>query len=422
MKKNTIKLMAIVTGISLIGLIITQLFWINNAVKLSEKQFDHRVTLALKDVVDEIKPCADSSEILNPGHCVGPCQMLPGVPCLIDGLVLDSILSENLTYHGIEPEYNFSIVRCYDDSILYAKSGTTPGGTSFSFHKMGLFGLWKDDCYNLNVYFPTKKKYILFSLGSWLIFSVIFLLIVVFSFIYIIHTILKQKKISEIKNDFINNMTHEFKTPISTISLASEILLKSKPETSYDRINKYSQVIFDENNRMRNQVERVLQIASLEKDKFKLNKTIINVHSEIKTNIKNLCLEHCEKPMKVDFNFRAGNYNVPIDKIHFNNIINNIVDNANKYSNESPELKVHSENIDNGILLIFSDNGIGMNRETQKRIFEKFYRLPTGNIHDIKGFGLGLHYVKFIMEAHEGWIKVESELNKGSSFRIFFPG
>ncbi len=421
MKKATIRIIILITGISLSGLIITQLLWINNAVKQSEKQFDHRITLALKDVINEIVPCSDSADIVNPGHCVGPYNTVPGTPCLIDGIVLDSLLKNNFEYHELDTVYSFSIERCFDDSVLYSSKGTFNEETSYSFHKMGLFGLWKDDCYNLKIFFPSKKKFILFGMASWMLISIIFITIIIFSFIYTIHTILKQKKLSEIKNDFINNMTHEFKTPISTISLASEILLKSDPVSSSERINKYSQVIFDENQRMRNQVERVLQIASLEKDEFRLNKVEINVHSEIKSNIKSLCLEQSKIPINIHYKLKAENCKINLDQEHFIDIINNLVDNACKYTNKPPDLTISSENTENGILLRFKDKGIGMNSETQKRIFEKFYRMPTGNLHDIKGFGLGLHYVKFIVEAHEGWIDVNSILSEGSTFTIFLP-
>lgn len=421
MKKNTIRIIILITGISLSGLIITQLFWINNAVKLSEKQFDHRITLALKDVISEIVPCSDSSDIVNTGHCVGPCTMSPGTPCLIDGVVLDSLLNKNFVYHELDTVYSFSIVRCFDDSVLYSSRTINKNGTSYSFYKMGLFGLWKDGSYNLNVYFPTKKKFILFGMASWLIFSILFITIVVFSFIYIIRTILRQKKLSEIKNDFINNMTHEFKTPISTISLASEILLKSDPVTSSERINKYSQVIFDENQRMRNQVERVLQIASLEKKEFNLNKAETDIHTEIQSCVKKLCLGQSEIPVKINFSLDAKKYLVNLDLDHFNDIVNNLVDNACKYSSNPPELTISTENTEDGLILRFKDNGIGMNNDIQKRIFEKFYRKPTGNLHDIKGFGLGLHYVKYIVETHGGWIDVESKPGLGSTFSIFFP-
>jgi len=421
MKKNRLRIIILITGISLSGLIITQLFWINNAIKQSEKQFDHRITLALKDVIDEIVPCSDSSEIVNSGHCVGPCNMIPDTPCLIDGIVLDSLLKNNFIYHELDTVYSFSIERCLDDSVLYSSRSSDNLATSYSFHKMGLFGLWKDDCYNLKVSFPSKKKFILFGMAAWLIFSILFITIVVLSFIFVIHTILKQKKLSEIKNDFINNMTHEFKTPISTISLASEILLKSDPATSSERINKYSQVIFDENQRMRNQVERVLQIASLEKEEFKLNKEEIDLHKEIKTGIKNLCLEQSEIPVKVLFNLKAKKHSIRVDLIHFKDIVNNLVDNSCKYTSRPPEIIISTENNETGILIRFKDNGVGMNNETQKRIFEKFYRMPTGNLHDIKGFGLGLHYVKFIVEAHEGWINVDSKPEEGSTFTIFLP-
>jgi len=255
----------------------------------------------------------------------------------------------------------------------------------------------------------------------WLGTSGIFIIIVILSIATTILAILKQKKISEIKNDFINNMTHEFKTPISTISLAAEVLTNTDPASSADRIQKYSRIIYDENLRMRNQVERVLQVALLDKGEFKLKKTEFDLHRLLKYAVQNLCIEKCEEHTTVNYNLNAEDHVVSADNMHITNIIVNLVENAIKYSNGDSIIDIGTVNTDQDIMLSVEDNGIGMSQEKLKFIFDKFYRVPTGNLHDVKGFGLGLYYVKNIVEAHGGQIKVSSELNKGSRFEVYLP-
>jgi two-component system phosphate regulon sensor histidine kinase PhoR len=258
-------------------------------------------------------------------------------------------------------------------------------------------------------------------MSLWLIMSAIFIIIVIILITYIITTIIKQKKLSDIKNDFINNMTHEFKTPISTISLAAEVLLQADHKSSEERLKKYSKIIYDENQRMRLQVERVLQAAALEKGDYELKKTAFDVHQVIRESVRNLCFETCEERTTVNYYLEAKDHIINADQMHITNVMINLVDNAIKYSKENVILDFFSRNLDSGIAISIEDNGIGMSQENLKHIFEKFYRVPTGNIHTIKGFGLGLYYVKNIIEAHGGTITVQSEPNKGTRFDLFIP-
>jgi len=259
------------------------------------------------------------------------------------------------------------------------------------------------------------------ELSLWLFLSVLFILIVIFIFAWIIRTIVLQKKLSEIKNDFVNNMTHEFKTPISTISLATEVLMNADPATSMERMKKYSNIIYDENQRMRVQVERVLQMAQLDKGEYQLNKAKLDVHAVLRATVDSLCLDHSEKKVKVDFILEATKSEIIADKLHVGNIFSNLVDNAVKYSIQDPHIQCKTSNSDTGIIIEFIDNGIGMSFEAQKHIFDRFYRVPTGNIHNVKGFGLGLYYVKTMVEAHGGSVSVKSEINRGSRFSVYFP-
>jgi len=234
-------------------------------------------------------------------------------------------------------------------------------------------------------------------------------------------TIIKQKKISQIRDDFINNITHEFKTPIATISLASEVLLKEGTGNENKRISNYARVIYDENRRMREQVDRVLQMAILDKNRYNLNRQTINLDELIRNNVNNLCLEHCDREVKVKDKMASANPEVNVDPIHMGNIINNLVSNAIKYSENTPEIIILSKNENGHYIFSIEDKGIGIKKEDQKHIFDKFYRVSTGDIHNVKGFGLGLYYVKTIIEAHGGEINVNSEYGKGTRFDVILP-
>jgi len=227
--------------------------------------------------------------------------------------------------------------------------------------------------------------------------------------------------LSEIKSDFINNMTHEFKTPLATISLAVDALKNEKVSSDKEKTNYFTGVIKEENKRMNKQVETILQAALLDKQEVQLNLKKLSAHELIKSALNNIQLPVNEKQGTLEVNLEAQKDMVMADEVHFTNLINNLLDNALKYSKEAPVIKLSTSNAGNLLKIKIEDNGIGMNKETLSRIFEKFYRAHTGNIHNVKGFGLGLSYVKTMVEAHKGSIKAESTLGKGSCFSITIP-
>jgi len=233
--------------------------------------------------------------------------------------------------------------------------------------------------------------------------------------------ILRQKKTSEIKNDFINNMTHEFKTPIATVSLATEALQDDDIQSNKNFVDRYVKIIQEENKRLGAQVEKVLQIASLDKKDFELKFDETDVHEIIMGAKANIGLIIEKRGGNITYQFLADNPKIAADKVHLTNIINNLLDNANKYSPEPPEIHVRTENISTGINIKVTDKGIGMTNEATQKIFEKFYRVSTGNVHNVKGFGLGLAYVKNIVDMHQGEITVKSEVGKGSTFKVYLP-
>lgn len=420
MSGRTILYIIIFSSISLVGLIVTQGIWVIRALDLAESQHSHRVDLALDDVLEELVDLKDSvmiSETISPGEKDEPENLFE----VMDTLVLQFLIDKYVSYHELGEEYAFKVKRTSDDSIFYSSGNSLKNPDKARIHKACLYCLWKKDYFHLEISFPNVKKYELVRMSSWLTSSGIFILIVALSFYYTISTVIKQKKISQIRDDFINNITHEFKTPIATISLASEVLLNEKKDEPESRIAKYARVIYDENKRMRAQVEKVLQIAVMDKQNYNLELKEYNLDNLIRTNVNNLCLEECKDEVEIVDQLNAGNPNVKVDAIHFTSIIQNLVTNSLKYRRIVPKLTLHSRNENGKYIFSIEDNGIGIKKDDLPYIFDKFYRVSTGNLHNVKGFGIGLYYVKTMVNAHKGSIQVWSELGKGTKFEISLP-
>jgi two-component system, OmpR family, phosphate regulon sensor histidine kinase PhoR len=340
---------------------------------------------------------------------------------------LDSMLHDEIAQRGINIPVEYGIALSKDTSALHFLSSPSINIQKQKLIKSQGFStsLFPNDLFNsgnqLFVYFPDKNIYILKSMWMNILGSIAMLSIVLGCFYVAVNTILKQKKLAEIKNDFINNMTHEFKTPISTISLACEVLNDKDMSTNTTVINRYLGIIKDENKRLGSQVEKVLQTALLDKGDVKMKMAELNINETIEKVVENISPQIELKNGKIDLVLAAENNIVWADQVHLTNIFFNLLDNAIKYSKNAPLIKIESENTENGLKISIADNGIGMSSEEQKNIFEKFYRVPTGNIHDVKGFGLGLSYVKKMVEEHQGNIKVNSKPGEGSTFELFLP-
>lgn len=331
-------------------------------------------------------------------------------------------LKEELKNRGVDIAYNYGILWNDTYFITDVSSEEAKKNLLTAQHKTRLF---PNDMFSkpdyLLVDFPQQKNYLLGSIWVLLGASVLFTFIIIVVFAYTIHILFRQKKLSEIKSDFINNMTHEFKTPIATISLAADAISNPVIVDNKEKVLHYSNIIKDENKRMNSQVEKVLQMALLDKNQISLSKDEIDMHDIIVRAVENISLQVEEKSGKISTDLRAENFEIVGDEVHLMNVIYNLMDNANKYSPETPDITVTTENNTSGIFVTISDKGIGMNQENLKMIFEKFYRVPTGNVHNVKGFGLGLAYVKAVLDAHNGTIEVNSQPGKGSSFKIFIP-
>mgnify|MGYP003675552496 FL=1 len=275
--------------------------------------------------------------------------------------------------------------------------------------------------YKLLVNFPDDNKFILSSIMGMILLSIIFTSIIIIAYSSALYQLVKQRKISQIKTDFINNMTHEFKTPIATINLALDAIKNPKIIDDKEKVIRYLNMIKEENKRMHAQVENVLRISKLEKNEMNISKDRVDLHDLIEDAITHVQLIVEDRNGFIKTFFEAKKSSILANETHFANVIVNILDNAIKYSPEAPKIEVYTENVGNNIYLKIKDRGSGMSKAAQKRVFEKFYREQTGNIHNVKGHGLGLAYVKQIVDDHQGHIMVESEKDKGSTFTIKLP-
>lgn len=340
----------------------------------------------------------------------------------LDSLELKDMLDESFRSRGINLDYSFAALTSDEgESVLVT------GDPDLSFTKKGVYPshLFPNDINEkanwLHVYFPRKSGYILKDTGITVIPLIILTGLLIAIFTYTILIILRQKKLSMIKNDFINNMTHELKTPISTISLASQMLEDGTISNTPKTIEQISKVISQESKRLSFQVEKVLQMAIFNEGRLKLKFKEVHLHNLIENVVENFELKVQNKNGQLVSHLQAEDAEIKGDEVHITNVIFNLLDNAVKYSNGSPKIEIATKNRKDCVVVSIEDNGVGIPREHLSQIFERFYRVPTGNVHNVKGFGLGLSYVKKIMEVHNAEIKVDSSLNKGTKFSLFFP-
>ena len=333
--------------------------------------------------------------------------------------VLQKLIKKELEEYGIETRFEFGV---YSSNLA-----TKIKSNEFKYDKEATYSIpiFTDNegnsNYQLLVTFPLKKKFLLSELVSITILSIVFTLIILIAYTSALNQLIRQRQISEIKNDFINNMTHEFKTPIATINLALDAIRNPKIIDDKEKVLRYLQMIKDENKRMHAQVENVLRISKLEKKELDITKESNNIHEIIEDAIDHVNLILEDRQGRITCYFKAIRTTVLINDVHFTNVIVNILENAIKYSPNVPEIEIFTENVKDIVIIKVKDSGLGMSKIAQKRIFEKFYREHTGDIHNVKGHGLGLAYVKRIVEDHNGQVYVESEKGKGSTFIIKLP-
>ncbi len=437
--KKTLPIITVLISLSLLGLIFFQFLWIKSARDAKNKQVEENIVTAMRFASDKLTsnistllPLQQKNDLLFPGE--NKIQLQPYRLSVIQRYSKEEIAEI------IRNEFNKNNLKHYPFEFAVVENSIT-GKQLLS---DGFYNLYQDSTNNqnhviplippsgsdyenlaneelLNVIVPNQEKIIWTEMLWFIIGAILFTMIITTAFFITIRTLLKQKKLSEIKSDFINNMTHEFKTPLATISLAVDALKNDKVKESPEKAQYFTNIIKEENKRMNKQVETILQAALLDKQEVQLNLKKLPAHVLINSALNNITLQVEEKGGRLEVHLNAEKDIVLADEVHFTNLINNLLDNAVKYSKENLQIKLTTSNTANNIRIKIEDNGIGMNKETLNRIFEKFYRAHTGNIHNVKGFGLGLSYVKTMVDAHHGVIKAESVLGKGSTFIITIP-
>ena len=456
---------------SLIGVAVIQMYWIKWSVNLDEKNFDDKVVMTLNRVrdrlMDDAKKAENALEFWRPnggelfkkeksivddlfsdsksnwqkqrfGYELATMQMILDANATLENIDrknLETYLEQEFRNQSIDLKYDYGVYSNEMQSFFIVNGNyvaqigdegrSSAGEENLTYapseYQVELFNTDSGSPGYLKVFFPKKNTWIWRSVRPIMLSSILFTGLIVFCFVYTLYVILRQKKVSEMKTDFINNMTHEFKTPIATISLASDSIMSPLISQDETKVKRFAGIIKQENERMLRQVEKVLQMAKIDKQEFELKITQVDIHEVINRAVDNINLRVIKREGEVITNLHAKQHLVEGDHTHISNILNNLLDNAEKYTEEAPEITIETKNYSSGIEISISDNGIGMSKEALKQIFEKFYRVHTGNIHNVKGFGLGLSYVKAMMNAHHGQVKVKSEPGQGSTFFLYFP-
>lgn len=421
MQKKTIRIIIIITITALAGILLTQIYWVNTAYYLKEEQFDNSVRIAVKSVINTFQQKQNDTifqeEIFNLLCRKDRLEVVD----YVNPLELDSLIRSELKCMAINTDFHYGVYSKYSEKFVMGDFNQAIPALINSPYQFSLSSVYKPGDYHLTIAFDNKTYIILHRMELWVVLSALFVLILIVSFISVLYTILHQKKVSEIKADFINNMTHEFKTPIATSTLAAEMIQKKEVLTNPDRIKRYANIIVDENSRLQSQVEQVLQVAILEsgEKQFKVRK--INANRIIEAALRTFELRIKDANIKAEVKLNANNPFFNGDRAHVLNVFYNLIDNAIKYSPENPKITVSSYNQNNSVVVSVKDNGIGIKKEHQKNIFKNLFRVPMGDIHEVRGFGLGLYYVKTIVDQFGGKIEVHSEPGFGSDFRISFP-
>lgn len=420
MKGKALKYVIMLATISIVGVFLLQFTFIRNSYNLSDEQFKESASIALKEVAWQIMLTTGSTanfDSITPVEIISNSNFLVNVGSAIDKDVLKSNLIQELKKHDIYYDFEFAIFspseEQMDEGILVLENTEE----QISFYEFPINEAYQ---YYFGIHFPDRTSYFNSRLSIWYFLTGL-LVLVIFFFAYTLTVIIRQRQLSEVQKNFINNLTHELKTPISSIGLSAKVINDEKILKSPKRLFEYARIIQEQNDRLSKNVEKVLNLASIEKSRIKLNLEVLNAEQFIEETL--VIFKHSTSGQKARIinNIDNPDARIEADKFHFTNLISNILENAVKYCETSPEIQLTFKKRKNNFELNFIDNGIGVSREHRKKIFKKFYRVPTGNVHNVKGFGLGLDYVLKIVKAHHWKIKVDENPKGGSIFTLTIP-
>ncbi|RDB06391.1 sensor histidine kinase [Runella aurantiaca] len=412
MSRKTIRLLVILSTLSIIGVIVTQIYWVRKALDMGERQFNQQVHVSLQEVAEQLAQLNAVMLHNNPVEQLSSNYFLVNTNSMVDPGILEHYLKTSFVRHNIITDFEVGIYDCASNKMFYGVALSTRNDNKTPTQTANWLKSNKYPYY-FGVRFPNQNSAVINDLRGW-IWSSLLVLIAVSFFGYALFVILRQKQLTEIQRDFINNMTHELQTPIATIRIAADVLntpaIKDQPE----RLKKYTEIIKEEALRLQTQVETVLNMAKAAKNKLPLSIEWLDAH-QIITSVSH----KYENDLTLHLN--AMEPYIHADRMHFTNAISNLIDNAFKYTPQNPVILLETFNENGALVVSVKDNGIGIAPEYRDKVFKKFYRVPTGNVHNVKGFGIGLSYVQQIVKAHQWRIQLKSEVNKGSEFKILIP-
>ncbi|MBL7806768.1 MAG: HAMP domain-containing histidine kinase [Saprospiraceae bacterium] len=423
MRNVIIRRVIILGAFSCLSMLALQMYWVYRTWNLQEQEFNRRVNQALLDAANELAQmnlfALPSQKLVQQ---VSTNYWVVNVNNVFEASDLEHVLGKAFEAQSLKEDYEYGIFDCSSDQMVRGKmvkysnvkDNTQPLAEPMPKHYD------QDFIYYFGVIFPGKSAKILSSMWLVIGFTVLMLLTVAF-FIYSMIVILRQKQLSELQRDFINNMTHEFKTPISTINISTDVFLKNEKILEDPRLSRYAGIIKEQVLRLNTQVEKVLQLAKIERDNIELNVEEIDLTELIHNIVPSIELKVTDKNGHLHLDLEAENAKIRADKLHLTNILHNLVDNGVKYSKDAPDIRIGLRNENAELVLSVKDNGIGIPKEHLRRVFDKFHRVPTGNVHNVKGFGLGLFYVKTMCKEHKWTINLESELGQGTLVEIRMP-
>ncbi len=421
MNNQTIQRIVLLGALAIIFVISSQMYIILQAYSLKERDFDVSVNISLLNAAKELSLVNQTILPPNLVKRLSKNTYAVNINSKIDASNLDFFLRKNFESSALTEDFDYAIYDCHDEKMVYGKYVSYSASSRDSLKVDKNLPMLADATYYFVVRFPKRESSIFSGISFMLVFTAISLLTVIF-FIYALTVILRQKRLSELQKDFINNMTHEFKTPISTIKVAADVFISNPSVQSDPRLLRYAQIIREQNHRLNAQVEKVLQLTRIDRNSLELNKEVINLHELLATILPSIQVKIEQKQGILHQELKASQPYIKADSLHFTNILHNLLDNAMKYcQNDKPEITIQTIDMGKNLRLVVQDKGVGIDKEHHKKVFFRFYRVPTGDIHNVKGFGLGLFYVKNIISAHGWHIDLESEVNKGTKIIIDMP-
>lgn len=396
---------------------MVQITWLITSMNSESKKFNHAVHVALYEVFKKLEG-SNHVPVENPVRKISDDFYVVDLNGDVTADVLEFYLINEFNKLNIHTDFEYGIYDCTADRIMYGnymsiKDGKRETGSKTALPKVA--GL----TYYFVIHFPKRNEFILNSISVWIFFAAVSVIVLIF-FGYALYVMLRQKRLADLQKDFINNMTHEFKTPLSSVKIAADYLLTREDSLADSRYKKYAEIILAQNEHLNRQVENVLHIARNEKNSFRPNKAPVSL-PELVDKIVTGNQTTLKDQGRITFVNTVGDLNVEMDELHVTNAIASLVDNALKYCIRQPAVEIRLEPESNHLNLIIKDNGIGIPKAELKRVFQKFYRVPTGNVHDVKGFGLGLYYVKNVCKSHRWQIKLTSNIDVGTQVTIQIP-